>query len=246
MAKKVRNRNSEAAIAANNFHAIQEGPKQKRWNGHDLKRVTPLTENQEDLFQAWFQGDHICAYGSAGTGKTFLALYLAMLEVFERKIQNRIILVRSVVPTRDIGHLPGTVEEKTAVYELPYHDICHELVGRPKTYQDMKDAGKIEFMITSYIRGLTWDNAVIVVDEFQNMTPHEIDSIMTRVGENTRVILCGDANNQMDVKREQSGAGELLRIAKRMDCFSEICFTKDDIVRSAFVKAWITARELET
>ena len=114
------------------------------------------------MFHAWFQGDHICAHGSAGTGKTFLALYLAFLEILETQNQNRIILVRSAVPTREVGHLPGTLEEKTALYELPYHDICWELFGRKTTYQDMKDAGVIEFMTTSFIRGLTWDNAIVI------------------------------------------------------------------------------------
>ena len=160
-ARRARGRNPEVELLLNH-KAIQEGPKRKTWSTHDLKSIKPLTPTQDEMFHAWFQGDHICAHGSAGTGKTFLALYLAFLEILETQNQNRIILVRSAVPTREVGHLPGTLEEKTALYELPYHDICWELFGRKTTYQDMKDAGVIEFMTTSFIRGLTWDNAIVI------------------------------------------------------------------------------------
>ena len=229
-----------------NHKATLEGPKRKTWSIHDLKNIKPLNPTQEDVFQAWFQGSNICAHGSAGTGKTFLALYLAFIELFETKQQSRIILVRSAVPTREVGFVPGTLEEKTALYEAPYHDICHELMGRKSTYQDMKDAGKIEFMTTSFIRGLTWDNAIVLVDEGENMTFHEINSIMTRVGENSRVIFTGDlVQTDLDGRKNGiCGMKQFLDVIDTMHEFASIEFTVDDIVRSGFCKAWITATQL--
>lgn len=231
----------------NNAKAMEEGPKRKRWTQHDLKTVKPLTSNQEELFHAWYNGLNICAHGSAGTGKSFLSLFLALSSIFDRRDQNRIIIVRSVVPTRDIGFLPGTLEEKTALYEMPYIDICHELVGKHSTYQDMKDAGVIEFVTTSFIRGLTWDNAIIIVDEAQNMTFHELNSIMTRVGNNSRLIVNGDVvqTDLVDAKRTGNvcGMNRFLSVIKNMKEFTTINFTHHDIVRSDFVKSWIIASE---
>jgi len=178
------------------------------------------------------------------THNTFLAFYLALSEILEKGEQKQIIVVRSAVAAREIGYLPGTKEEKEAVFEIPYTDICHDLFGRKSTYDDMKEAGKIKFMTTSHIRGLTWDNSIIIVDEIQNMCISEIDTIMTRVGKNTRVILCGDSKFQCDLKKsEQTGIKRLLSILNKMKNFSSIQFNREDIVRSEFVKQWITASE---
>lgn len=227
-----------------NGQAIQEGPKRKSWSTKDLKYIRPKTDAQEEMFQAWYAGKHLCASGSAGTGKTFLALYLALTELFEQRTQ-RIIIVRSAVATREVGFLPGTLEEKQAMYELPYHDICAELVGRSSTYRDMKEQGVVEFMTTSFVRGLTWDNAIVIVDEGQNMTFHEINSIMTRIGENTRIILTGDTK-QTDLDGRKlgiEGMTQALRVFSSMESFASVHFTKYDIVRSEFVKSWIVAVE---
>lgn len=228
-----------------NGQAAEEGPKRKNWSMHDLKTIKPLTPAQEEMFHAWFNGGHICAHGSAGTGKTFLAFYLALSEVLTRH-QNRIILVRSAVPTREVGFLPGDLAEKMALYELPYHDILWELVGRSSTYQDMKDAGMIEFHSTSFLRGLTWDNAVVIVDETENLTFHEIDNVMTRLGENTRIIFTGDTK-QTDLDGSKRSGSEGLSAAMKafynMDDFSCVEFSVHDIVRSDIVKSWIMACE---
>jgi len=244
--KKRSNRKSELAYINEalyaNGQAIQEGPKKKTWSIKDLKNIRPKTDAQEEMFQAWYAGKHVCASGSAGTGKTFLALYLALTELFEHRTQ-RVIIVRSAVATREVGFLPGTLEEKQAMYELPYHDICAELVGRSSTYRDLKEQGVVEFMTTSFIRGLTWDNAVVIVDESQNMTFHELNSIMTRIGENTRIILTGDTK-QTDLdgrKLGVEGMSQALRVFKNMESFASVHFTKYDIVRSDFVKSWIVA-----
>ncbi len=227
-----------------NAMAQQEGPTRKTWSIHDLKTVKPLTPNQEIVFHDFFSGDNVCIHGSAGTGKTFCAAYLALAEMLDKDSPiDKIVIVRSAVPARDIGFLPGTLEEKIAVYEQPYIDIFSELLGRPASYQNMKAARKVEFYTTSYLRGLTWDDTIVIVDEAQNMTMTEIDSIMTRLGCNTRIILCGDTKYQQDLRRENTGIHQLVKVAERMAGFSVVEFTVEDIVRSNLVKQWIMARE---
>lgn len=247
MSKKSKRHNQDIqylqdALYANG-KAQLEGPQRKKWSVHDLKTIKPLTDSQEDLFHAWFNYDHVCAYGSAGTGKTFLAMFLALSTVTSSQTeQDRIIIVRSAVPTRDIGFLPGDMEEKLAVYETPYRDICADLVGRYSTYDDMKAAGIIEFVPTSFIRGLTWDNAVVIVDEGENLNFHEINSVMTRLGENSRMIFCGDVK-QTDLKPSESGMAMFLKVVQGIKQFGTVEFNRYDIVRSDFVRSWIIACE---
>ena len=217
--------------------------KRKKWSTHDLKTIKPLTPSQQDLFHAFYENDHICAHGTAGTGKTYLAFYLALNEILNPKTpQDRIIVVRSVVPTREVGFLPGDLNEKVAVYESPYKDICAELVGRPSTYDDMKESGLIQFMPTSFIRGLTWDNAMVVVDECQNMSFHEINSIVTRLGQNSRIIFTGDTS-QTDLRPVECGMKKLLEVVGNIQTFETVAFTYHDIVRSDIVRSWIMATE---
>lgn len=232
-------------ININNSKAMEEGPIKKKWSEHDLLCIKPLTPTQEDMFHAFFNGQHLCVHGSAGTGKTFLALYLAFREVFDKRFYpDHIIIVRSNVPTRDVGHLPGTLDEKMAEYERPYREICSELFGRITTYDDMKSAGLISFMSTSFVRGLTWNNAVVVIEEGQNLNFHEINSLMTRVGENTRVLFTGDTiQTDLTNNREKQGMKQFLEVINQMSDFASIKFTKHDIVRSEFVKLWIMATE---
>lgn len=242
-------RDNEATNKAifENTRALTEGPtRRKNWSRHDLKTIKPLTDTQENMFHAWMSGKHILGHGSAGTGKTYIAWYLALNEMLRPDSEfERIVIIRSVVPTREIGHLPGTIEEKTAIYELPYKDMVGEFLGRKNSYDDMKEAGKIHFCTTSFIRGLTWDNSIIIVDEGQNMTFHEINSIMTRLGTNSRLLFVGDLP-QSDLRgkhKEPTGMDKLLSIGETMNAFSIIHFTQRDIVRSEFVKAWIIASE---
>lgn len=239
MARKTR------SLSSNGIIHNEEVPKRKKWSVHDLKSVKPLTSTQEEMIRAFLNGQNICAYGSAGTGKSYVAVYLALNEVLSPNTkQDHIIIVRSVVPTRELGYLPGTLEEKIALYENPYHDIFAEIVGRNSTYKDMKDVKLVNFVTTSFIRGLTWNNAVVVIDEFQNMTIHEIHSVMTRIGINTSVILTGDTQ-QSDLHHKSNGQGsgmqQMLKVIDKMHEFEKIQFTTDDIIRSSFVKSWIIA-----
>lgn len=228
-----------------NGKAMQEGPKRKSWSRHDLKHIRPLTPTQEEMFQDFMNGNNIVAHGSAGTGKSYIALFLALNEYLRHDSTiERIIIVRSAVPTRELGFLPGTLQEKTALYELPYKDIFADLLGRFSTYEDMKEANIVQFCTTSFIRGLTWDNTIVVVDEAQNMTWGEFDSIITRLGDNSRFIICGDHSHQCDLKKgEQSCFANLLKLASKLPNVSSILFTPHDIVRSQFVKSWIIERE---
>lgn len=251
MGRKATNRKHRQQISEmndmlnHNVMAQLEGPKRKKWSIHDLRSIQPMNDRQRDMFEAFYSNAHVCAYGSAGVGKTYLALFLAMKDIVDKRCeQKRLIIVRSTVQGRDQGHLPGTKEEKEAPFELPYKDIMHDLFGRASTYDDMKEAGLITFMSTSAIRGLTWDDSIIVVDEFQNMTWSEFDSIITRVGTSSRVIVCGDIHHQCDLKKhEETGAQKAVKVMREMPAFSCIQFTKDDIVRSEFVKQWITTRD---
>jgi len=231
----------------NNTKAWEEGPKRKSWSIHDLRTIRPLTPAQDDMFHAFINNYDVCGYGTSGTGKSFVALYLALTEVLnERTDIDRIIIVRSTVSTREVGFLKGDLAEKIAPHEACYHQILHEIVGKASTYQDMKDAGIVEFHSTAFLRGLTWDNSIIIVDEIQNMNDEEIDSVMCRTGKNSRVFALGDVkqNDLLYSKRESSGMPWFLRVVENMPEFAMVRFTVHDIVRGPFVKAWIQACEL--
>lgn len=219
--------------------------KTKNWTMKDLRDLRPMTPPQHDMFYHFFQGDHLCVYGSAGTGKSLVALYLGMQEVLNPESPiSHIKIVRSAVPSRDQGFLPGKKEEKEMVFEHPYHDIMSFLFGRNSSYNDLKKAGKVEFITTSYVRGLTWDDCIVILDEGQNLTFEEINSVVTRLGKNSRLVFLGD-HPQCDLtkKYEVSGLEKFLRVANSMDEFAMIRFTSNDIVRSHFVKSWIQAVE---
>jgi len=212
----------------------------------DLNTFQPLTENQRKFFDAYKQGDYFVAlHGVAGTGKTFIALYKAIEEVLDKGNPfNKIIIVRSAVPSREVGHLPGDLDEKTQIYRQPYQQICHTLFSRSDAYQRLEEQGHIEFISTSFIRGMSFDDAIIIVDEMQNLTFEEIDTVMTRVGYRSKIIWCGDYR-QTDLNKKKNDMSGILRffdIAGNMNAFTRIEFTAEDIVRSSLVKDYIIAK----
>ena len=212
----------------------------------DLHTFKPLTDNQKKFFDAYKQGDYFVAlHGVAGTGKTFCALYKAIEEVLDKGNPfNKIIVVRSAVQSRDIGHLPGDVNEKMEIYQQPYRQICETLFDRKDAWDRLSEQNHIEFISTSFIRGMSFDDAIIIVDEMQNLTFEEIDTVMTRVGYRSKIIWCGDYR-QTDLnkkKNDMSGILKFFDIAMHMTAFTKIEFTPDDIVRSSLVKDYIIAK----
>jgi phosphate starvation-inducible protein PhoH len=208
-----------------------------------LAKIDPITDNQRKVFELYDSGLNLLLYGTAGTGKTFLSLYLALEELMEIGTDyKKIIIVRSVVPTRDMGFLPGSAREKSLVYESPYYAISTELFGRSDAYELIKKKATIEFITSSFVRGTTMSDCIVIVDEFQNMTEEELHSVITRAGKNCKMIFCGDCN-QNDLKKEQTGFYKFTKILSSMDCFGVVEFGINDIVRSGLVKEYIIKRE---
>ena len=233
----------EKRIARQNGDA-QEGLTFKTQN-FNLKHVNPLTENQRIAFDAFDEGKHLMLHGMAGTGKTFIALYKAIDALMSNKgVQNKIYIVRSVVPTRDMGFLPGNQKEKMKVYEAPYYAICTEMFDRSDAYEILKQKNAIEFISTSFIRGITMNNCYVIVDEMNNLNFHELDSVITRIGKNCKVMFCGDfRQSDLTKDQERNGLKDFMRILGRLNDFVHIDFLEQDIVRSKLVKEYIIARQ---
>ena len=229
---------------------VKQMKRKKPINADFLLDIEPLTDNQKILFDNYQEGKHIVAYGCAGTGKTFITLYNAIQDVLdERTPYERIYIVRSLVATREIGFLPGDHEDKSALYQIPYKNMVKYMFQMPSDadfemlYGNLKSQETIKFWSTSFLRGTTLDNAIIIVDEFQNLNFHELDSIITRVGENTKICFCGDAT-QSDLQKtnERNGIIDFMKILRAMPSFDLIEFDVDDIVRSGLVKEYIVAK----
>lgn len=227
-------------------HDVRPRPKKNAKHTKTLPKVShlePKTENQSRIIAAHRAGKNIVINGMAGTGKTFVALSLA-LQCVERGHAEGVAIYRSAVPTRDMGFMPGTRQEKESLYEIPYRTIAGEIYQRSDAYDLLKKDGVIEFSTTSYLRGLTIRNSVILVDEMQNCNWHELDSIITRVGEGSRIFFCGDYT-QSDLKKddEKKGIRRFLEVISKMSEFEFIEMGVDDIVRSSLVKSYILAKK---
>ena len=225
--------------------------KRKKPINKDLMRsIEPLTENQKELFRCYENNQNLVAYGCAGTGKTFITLYNALQDVLDEKTPyEKIYIVRSLVATREIGFLPGDHEDKSSLYQIPYKNMVKFMFEMPTDadfemlYGNLKTQGTISFWSTSFIRGTTLDNAVIIVDEFQNLNYHELDSIITRVGENSKIMFCGDATQTDLVKSaERNGIADFMKILRVMPSVDIVEFEVEDIVRSGLVKEYLLAK----
>lgn len=213
----------------------------------DLITVNPLTISQRFAFEAYKkENKSLILHGSAGTGKTFISMYLALEEILEKSNReyHKLFIVRSVVPTRDIGYLPGDKTEKIEVYEDPYMSISAELFNCKNAYNKLKSQGIIEFLPTSFIRGVTFDNSIIIIDECQNLNFHELDSVITRIGRDCKILFCGDFYQTDFIKDvEKQGLKKFIKILNHLPQFAKIEFSSDDIVRSDIVKAYILAKD---
>ena len=229
---------------------MKQMKRKKPINSDLIREIEPLTENQKALYEAYEKGQNIVAYGCAGTGKTFITLYNALQDVLdERSPYEKIYIVRSLVATREIGFLPGDHEDKSSLYQIPYKNMVKYMFEMPDDasfdmlYGNLKTQGTISFWSTSFIRGTTLDNAIIIVDEFQNLNYHELDSIITRVGENSKIMFCGDATQSDLIKSaEKNGIADFMKVLRIMPSIDIIEFGVDDIVRSGLVKEYILAK----
>jgi len=247
MAKK----KSNSGIGTNPSGMSSRVMKRKKPINLDLiKKIEPLTPNQEVFFDQYDENKNLVAYGCAGTGKTFITLYRALLDVLDPKTPyDKIYIVRSLVATREIGFLPGDHEDKSFLYQIPYKHMVKYMfqmaddAAFEMLYSNLKAQGTIDFWSTSFIRGTTFDNSILIVDEFQNLNFHELDSIITRVGENSKIMFCGDAS-QSDLTKanERTGIVDFLTILRNMSSFGIIEFNADDICRSGLVKEYIIAK----
>ena len=224
--------------------------RKKPINSNYFLDVGPITENQELFFNEWKNGKNLFAYGAAGTGKTFIALYLALKDVIDEETPyDKVYIVRSLVSTREIGFLPGTHEDKAELYQIPYKNMVRNMFQMPDQtsfdmlYDNLKHQETIDFWSTSFLRGTTLDDAIIIVDECQNLNFHELDSIMTRVGQDSKIVFCGDINQSDLVKtNERNGILDFQRILENMDEFTAIEFGIGDIVRSGLVKSYLISK----
>ena len=221
--------------------------KNKEINHSNLVTIKSITDNQKLIFDSWKKGKNQFLFGAAGTGKTFISLYLALQSVMDlKKPYDKVVLVRSLIPTREIGFLPGDEEDKAALYQVPYRNMVQFMFEMQNEqefnnlYDKLKGQGTLYFLSTSFLRGLTFDNAVIIVDECQNMNFHELDTIITRVGQDSRIVFCGDFDQTDLVKQnERNGLHDFLRILEEMEEFHCCEFTIGDIVRSGFVRSYL-------
>jgi predicted ribonuclease YlaK len=221
--------------------------RKKPLNADLLTDINPLTENQIKLFDSYLDGKNLFAYGAAGTGKTFVVLYNALKEVLsEDSPYRKIYIVRSLVSTREIGFLPGDHEDKSSLYQIPYKNMVKYMFELPSDsdfemlYGNLKQQETISFWSTSFIRGTTIDDAIVIVDECQNLNFHELDSIITRIGENAKIMFCGDASqSDLTKSNERNGILDFVRIIQQMESFDLIEFGVEDIVRSGLVKEYL-------
>ena len=221
--------------------------KNKEININNLVTIKPITDNQKLVFDSWKKGKNQFLFGAAGTGKTFVSLYLALKDVMNLKTSfEKVVLVRSLIPTREIGFLPGDEEDKAALYQVPYQNMVQFIFEQPNEqafnnlYDRLKGQGTLFFLSTSFLRGLTFDNTIIIVDECQNMNFHELDTIITRVGQDSKIIFCGDFDQTDLIKQnEKNGLHDFLRILEEMKEFHCLEFTIGDIVRSGFVRSYL-------
>lgn len=219
--------------------------RQRQQSGLELQDIKPLTETQRTVFEQYNQEQNLFLHGCAGTGKSFLSIFLAIRDVLQKRGNKReVIIVRSAVATRDPGFLPGNLKEKTKILERPYHSLCANMFNRGDAYDILTAKQIIQFVPTSYLRGETWDDAIVIVDESQNLTFQELNSIITRMGENSRIIFCGDQKQDDLTSRrynEETGITQFREVLRKMKSFSDIEFSINDVVRSGLVREYLEA-----
>jgi len=215
--------------------------------GKDLLSIKPIGDNQKTVFETWDKGNNQFVYGAAGTGKTFILLYKALQDVLNPETEyDRVIIVRSLIPTREIGFLPGDEEDKSALYQINYMNMVRFMFQQPNEqafsmlFERLKNQGTLHFMSTSFLRGLTFDNTIVIVDECQNLNFHELDTIVTRIGQNSKISFAGDFfQTDLTKSNERNGLHDFVKILDNMSSFNVTEFNIGDIVRSGFVREYL-------
>ena len=208
-----------------------------------IQEIQPLTDAQKKVFEYYEQNYNLVLHGSAGTGKTFLVMYLALCEVFAKRYKN-VVIVRSAVPSRDQGFLPGSLEEKTDIYKLPYMHICSKLFGSDDAFERLENRGIVVFTTTSFLRGMTFDDCIIIVDEYENYAGNECHTIMTRLGHNCKIMFCGDfEQTDLQKDKEKKESQTFIGVLSQMKEIKMVRFDIEDVVRSGIVKSYLMARQ---
>jgi phosphate starvation-inducible protein PhoH len=235
MARKIRQKNA---------NHIKEQKRQSFEKSLVLENVRPKTENQKKIFSQYFQKKHIFIHGLPGTGKTYISLYLALKDLLSDSNIEKVLIIRSAVSARELGFMPGSAKDKMRAYEEPYYEICSKLFDRDDAYTQLKMRKMIDFTPTSFLRGVTWDNHVVIVDEVQNLNDHEISTVITRMGQGSRIIFCGDFRQSDFVTKglEESGITNLFKIIRLMPSFTHVEMGINDVVRSGIVREYLEAR----
>lgn len=248
MARRKRTNGDYAGIGSG--MTAKQMKRKKPINSELLLDIEPLTENQKKLFSSYDEGKHIVAHGVPGSGKTFVLLYNALKEVLD-EVSNydKIYIIRSLVQTREIGFLPGSHEDKSELFEIPYKNMVKYMFQLPSEadfemlYGNLKAQETISFWSTSFLRGTTFDNCILIIDEMQNCNFHELSSLITRVGENCKIMFSGDAEQSDLIKtNEKNGIHDFIRVLQIMPSVDIVEFGVEDIVRSGLVKEFILAK----
>ncbi len=224
---------------------VQQKPKPKSrtrdttYKGASSKKtsgIVPKTENQGELIKALKESSQVIVFGPAGTGKTYVTTTIAA-DLYTTKDIHRIIITRPMISVgKDIGILPGDLEEKVAPWALPVLDVLTKHLGKGAVETGIKN-GNIETAPLALMRGRSFDNAFIICDEAQNITTHELKMLLTRVGEGSTIVLNGDIQ-QTDLK-DGDGLTKITHLAKKhMLPVPIVEFTLDDIVRSDICAQW--------
>ena len=244
MPVKKRKQQSPASMSAKQLRRT------KPINLDHLKVIEPLSDNQKTVFESYKEGKNLVLHGATGTGKTFISLYLALQQVLDvSSPYEKIYMVRSLVPTREIGFLPGDHEDKSNLYQIPYKNMVKYMFEMPDEasfemlYDNLRTQATISFWSTSFIRGTTFDRCIIIVDEFSNLNFHELDSIVTRVGQDCKIIFSGDYSQSDLIKSgERQGVLDFMKVLQTMPSFETVEFGIEDIVRSGLVREYLVSK----
>ena len=220
-------------------------------NKNNLLPIEAIGPAQTEAFAKYKENKNLFLTGSAGTGKTFVLLYLAFADVFDDESPyDKVILIRSLLPSRDAGFHSGSLEEKANYYQAPYRQLVKFLFEMQSKdefaalWDLLIEQESVEFQTTSFLRGQTFDNAIIICDEAQNLNFAELDTVMCRVGQNTKIMFSGDEAQTAFINNDdKEGMYNFQGILGEMEECEVIKFGIGDILRSGLCRSYLIAKE---